>query len=244
VIAARRLPRSTPTCAGTPSCASPRRTELRSSIVPAAGAQHRPELIESSGRGRPVTIAIPAKPAAAVQLKAQPVQGSQHDQEHCQARDRDGHEEQHRHAWLTQPAASTFPGPPCLAALPRVSSGRIPPPGPRHPLAPTDGRPDAVATPRLHAPHTTPSRRSASGNVDIWRHTVRRGESGRTPAEPPICTVGGCSAISRQGALIRSLCVRDRICRSPCTVNGRVLSARSRPRAVTALQQPPRLRAR
>jgi hypothetical protein len=67
--------------------------------VPLAGVEHRLELIEASGRGGPVTIAIPGKPAPAVQPPPQPVQGSQRDQDDRQTRDR--HEEHHSHTRLT-----------------------------------------------------------------------------------------------------------------------------------------------
>jgi hypothetical protein len=75
--------------------------------MPLAGVEHRLELIEASGRGGPVTMAIPGKPAPAAQPPPQPVQGSQRDQDDRQARDR--HEEHHSHTPLTQRAASAFP---------------------------------------------------------------------------------------------------------------------------------------
>ena len=74
--------------------------------MPRAGVKRRLELIEASGRGGPVTIAIPGKPAPAAQPRAQPVQGSQHDQDDRQAGDR--HEEHDSHTWLTRRAASAF----------------------------------------------------------------------------------------------------------------------------------------
>jgi hypothetical protein len=67
--------------------------------VPLAGVEHRLELIQASSRGGPVTIAIPGKPAPAAQPHAQPVQGSQRDQDDRQAGDR--HEEQHSHTRAT-----------------------------------------------------------------------------------------------------------------------------------------------
>lgn len=75
--------------------------------MPRAGVEHRLELIEASGRGGPVTIAIPGKPAPAAQPRPKPVQGGQRDQDDRQARDR--HEEHHSHTRPTQRAASAFP---------------------------------------------------------------------------------------------------------------------------------------
>jgi len=69
--------------------------------VPLAGVEYRLELIEATGRGGPVTIAIPGKPTPAAQPQPQPVQGSQRDQDDRQARDR--HEEHHSHTRLTRP---------------------------------------------------------------------------------------------------------------------------------------------
>ena len=70
--------------------------------VPRAGVKHRLEFIEARRRGGPTAVAIPGKPAPAVQPQAQSVQGGQRDQADSQARD--GHEEQHTHARLTHGA--------------------------------------------------------------------------------------------------------------------------------------------
>ena len=71
--------------------------------VPRAGVKHRLEFIEARRRGGPTAVAIPGKPASAVQPQAQSVQGGQRDQADSQAGD--GHEEQHSHARLTHGAA-------------------------------------------------------------------------------------------------------------------------------------------
>jgi hypothetical protein len=86
--------------------------------VPRAGVKHRLEFIEASRRGRPMAVAIPGKPAPAVQPQAQPVQGGQRDQADSQARD--GHEEQHSHAQLTHGPFGVFHRPPLL----RTGRGR------------------------------------------------------------------------------------------------------------------------
>ena len=88
--------------------------------VPRAGVKHRLEFIEARRRGGPAAVAIPGKPASAVQPQAQPVQGGQRDQADSQAGD--GHEEQHSHAWLTHgavwrvPMAAESPKKPLVAA--------------------------------------------------------------------------------------------------------------------------------
>jgi len=78
--------------------------------VPLAGVKHRLKFIEARGGGRPMTVAIPGKPASAAQPPAQSIQGRQRDQTDSQARDR--HEEQHSHERLTQRAVSAFHRPP------------------------------------------------------------------------------------------------------------------------------------
>ena len=78
--------------------------------VPLAGVKHRLKFIEARGGGRPMTVAIPGKPASAAQPPAQSIQGGQRDQTDSQARD--GHEEQHSHEWLTQRAGNPFHRPP------------------------------------------------------------------------------------------------------------------------------------
>jgi len=74
--------------------------------MPLAGVKHRLELIQASGRSRPVTIAMPGKPTPAAQPQAQPVQGSERDQDDRQAGD--GHEEHHSHTWLTHRATRAY----------------------------------------------------------------------------------------------------------------------------------------
>jgi hypothetical protein len=78
--------------------------------VPLARVKHRLKFILARGGGRPMTVAIPGKPASAAQPPAQSIQGGQRDQADSQARD--GHEEQHSHQRLTQRAVSAFHRPP------------------------------------------------------------------------------------------------------------------------------------
>ena len=59
--------------------------------VPFARVEEGLEFIEARCGGRPVTIAVPGKPAAVVEPQAQPVEGGKHNQAGNQSRD--GHEE-------------------------------------------------------------------------------------------------------------------------------------------------------
>ena len=63
--------------------------------VPFARVEKGLEFIKAGRRSRPVAIAVPGKPAAAVQPQAEPVQGGKHNQAGGQPRD--GHEEYEGH---------------------------------------------------------------------------------------------------------------------------------------------------
>ena len=78
--------------------------------VPVAGVENGLQFIEASRRSGPVAVAIPGKPASAVQPHAEPVQGSEHNQASSQAGD--GHEEHEAHDGPTHRAVYAFHRPP------------------------------------------------------------------------------------------------------------------------------------
>jgi hypothetical protein len=112
--------------------------------VPLAGVKHRLEFIEARRRGGPTAVAIPGKPASAVQPQAQSVQGGQRDQADSQARD--GHEEQHSHARLTYGAVWRVPSAASSAYRARqvrrdlATGGRVVGSQHRQPSRPVDSR--------------------------------------------------------------------------------------------------------
>ena len=74
--------------------------------MPLAGVERSLKLIEAGRRGGPAAIAIPGKPAPAVQPDAQPVHGSQRNQ--ADSHTRNSHEEHHAHGRPTHQAVQPF----------------------------------------------------------------------------------------------------------------------------------------
>src|SRR5579859_6371386 len=90
--------------------------------VPVAGVEQGVQLIEAGRRSGPVAVAIPGKPASAVQPHAEPVQGSEHNQAGSQTGD--GHEEHQAHDRPTHRAVYAFRWPLSSAAYGAAGSLR------------------------------------------------------------------------------------------------------------------------
>ena len=87
--------------------------------VPVAGVEHGLQFIEAGRRSGPVAVAIPGKPASAVQSHAEPVQGSEHNQadsqtgdgrEEHEAHDRPAHRAVHAFHWPPSSGCAHHPG--------------------------------------------------------------------------------------------------------------------------------------